>query len=211
MSASAPINIERINNRLPLLGVGLGWDSGFASQEALNNAVLKQTLNAQDLDKAAANPFYIVPPQNKGQLIDMQLVVVALGGNQVVAHVDGDELEALDGALAHTGDDKSGADGGWDELANVALNSIPPGIEKIAVFAHCRSGHNLSEVPNLKAAIFAMRDGANLLAAPLGSGGFTHLFAVFVRKGDDFVLQPVQARVHIPTLADVPAALANIQ
>lgn len=208
---SAAISIARVNNRLPMLAVGLAWDSGFTSQDALNNATLTQALSGADLDAAAANPFFTIPPERKGALIDMQLIVVAVGGGQVIAHVDGDELEALDAALAHTGDDKSGSEGGWDEMANVALNGLPAEVEKVALFAHSRNGHNLSEVPNLKAAVLSLRDNAALFEAKIGSGGYTHLFAVFVRQGDDFVLQPVQSRVDVKQLADVPAVLNNLQ
>ncbi len=210
---SAMIPVERVNGRLPTLAFGVSWDATVARTDTEAAALLLQEAHsAADLMRADGNPFFVTPPERKSRFVDLQAIVVVLrAGGSYLAHVDGDELEALDGALAHTGDDKTGLGEGWDELCTINLGFLPPEADSIALFAHCKSAHTLAEAKNGKIALFSMRDQKTLLESPLtDKTASTHLLAVFRRYRDTFLIQPVGTTFTATTLEAALAATARV-
>lgn len=204
--------IDLVNGRLPTLAFGVSWDATVARTDThAASALLREAHSMAPLMREEGNPFFVAPPDHRTGFVDLQAIVVALrAGGAYLAHVDGDAQEALDGALGHTGDDKTGLGEGWDELCTINLGFLPPEADSVALFAHCKSAHTLAEAKNGKAALFSLRDQGVLLDTSLAhQRASTHLMALLRRYRDTFLIQPVQATLPVTTLDDALAAIAR--
>lgn len=197
LSSSSPsplLPIARVNGRLPTLAFGIKWTATVAKTETeAAYRLLADPMTVADFSGADSNPFFVQPAERRGSFVDLQAVVVALrAGGAYLAHVDGDELNALDGALGHTGDDKAGLGSGWGEVGTINLGFLPEEADSVALFVHSKSGHPLSAAKEGGCAVFSMRDQAVFLDLPLKEmAATTCLAALFRRHGTEMALQPV--------------------
>ena len=160
--------------------------------------------------RAEGNPFYVAPREDRNSFVDLQAIALGLRAEAgMVAYVDGDHMNALDGGLAHTGEDKTGYGSGWDEMVTVSLPFIPDDVRGVALFAHCKSSHMLSEASNGKYGLFSMRDQSVLMEGDLKSEKTTHLIGMIRRYQDDFVIQPLDFSFNALSLDDVLATVTK--
>ena len=205
------IQIPRVNNRLLTLGYGVSWDA-TVSKSQTEEALALHSQHPDTIYHADNNPFYVAPREARGSFVDLQAIAVGLRREAgYVYYVDGDHSEGLDGAVAHTGDEKTGTTGGgWDELCTVSLGFVPEDVEGIALFVHCKSSHVLSDASNGKYAIFSMRDQSVMMEGELKERNTTRLVGILRRYKDDFVLQPLDLSFNAVTLDDALAAIRNV-
>jgi stress response protein SCP2 len=191
MSASELIPVERVNGRLPTLKFGLAWDTlGLDPKVAQQKTGFPPDVLAQTgADSDQANVLL----RPAGDQADLDAVVFWLKDGVPVDYISGQRGSALDGALGHSGDDKTGAGGGWDEVVLMQLNLLPPEINALAVMLKTAYKQPLQQVPNVRASLFYAQGERPLLTL---DRRFDHketslVFAMLLRRGPDFVVRPV--------------------
>lgn len=185
------VMIKPTAGRLPTLCFGLAWDplrldpAIAASRKGLNAAGIKG-LREQT---ASANALLRDP----SEFADLDALVFYFAGKEPVGHISGIIEQALDGALAHTGDDRTGEGDGWDELIILNLEILPPDITALALVLDSAGGHPLEKVPNVRASVLLAQTQQSLLSIdrPAKADATTCLVAVLRRVEEGFSLTPV--------------------
>lgn len=191
MSTSEVIPVERVNGRLPTLKFGLAWDHvSMDSRVAEHKTGFPADVLAQTgADNEQANVL-LRPASDHA---DLDAVVFWLKGGVPIDYVSGQKNNALDGALGHSGDDKTGAGGGWDEVVLMQLNLLPPEVDSLAVILKAPRTLPLQQVPNIRASLFYAQGERPLLTLDrrFDHKETTLVFAMLLRRGPDFVARPV--------------------
>ncbi len=206
---SNPRRVERVNGRLPTLGFGVIWSATVAKTETeAATMLLEESVTTADFISADNNPFFIMPNERKSRFVDLQAIAVALRpGGAIHCIIDGHNVTAFEGAVAHTGDDKTGMGNGWDEVVTINLNTLPEEIDGIALYIHCKSGHLLADAEEGAFAVFSMRDQVPILKGDFNVKTTSCLLGILRRVGADVVLIPVQ---HPFSTSSCEAALSLI-
>lgn len=103
----------------------------------------------------------------KKKKIDLDASIAALdGGNRMVDTVSFKHLKGLNGALVHSGDNRTGEGKGDDEQITIDFALMPPNVEKLVVVVNLFSGGSFMDV---KSAYFRVSSKA------MGTQGFYRL------------------------------------
>ncbi len=197
-----PITITPVNGRAPTLCFGLAWD-----QAKLDPAVaaLRRGLDPSRMPAIKKQPeFANALLRTPGDSSDLDALVFYFGdGAKLKGYLGGVYDMALDGALAHSGDDRSGHGEGWDELVVINLEMVPPDVSALALVVDVSSGPRLDKVKGLRSQLFYAQSGQALLtfeARPEPESS-TLLLGIIRRTPEGFVVSPAQAFMATDTSA----------
>lgn len=89
---------------------------------------------------------------NKKVAVDLDASVGVFDSNKNLgAVVYFGELKALDGAISHSGDDRTGdmdGDDGLDnEIITIKMNNLPASVDKVAIVLNSFDGHDFKTIP----------------------------------------------------------------
>jgi tellurium resistance protein TerZ len=162
--------------------MGLGWD-----------AVPKKGLfgsKAQSIDLDASCMIF----DAQGQLIDQ---------------VWFQQLKSNDGAVVHTGDNRTGAGDGDDESIVVDLVALQPAAQSLVFVVNSFTGQNFSQIENAFCRLIDNTDNSELARYELTGSG-THnaqIMAKVVRDGQGWSMTAVGAVAHGRTFRDLLPAV----
>jgi tellurium resistance protein TerZ len=167
--------------------MGLGWDArkvrGFFGK-----------IKEQDVD------------------LDASCLLFSAAG-ELVDQVWFQQLKSKDGALVHTGDNRTGAGDGDDESIIVDLASVSPNVTTLVFVVSSYSGENFSQIENAVCRIVDEKKGTELVRFELsGAGPHTaQIMAKMTRVADSWDFTAVGTITNGRTIRDlVPAATAAL-
>jgi len=151
-----------------------------------------------------------------GSQVDLDASVIALGpqGQQVDLVYYG-KLVGCGGAVRHSGDNRTGAGEGDDEVITFNLPMVPPNIVRLVCVVNSYSGASLAKAKSAFVRVFAGPNtlGAQKLSKMVDSQGLFFCFFQRNPAGAWFfqtVLQPVRGHIASESLADIRQILAGI-
>lgn len=133
-----PQDGENPLDNVTILGVGSSWDKAEAGKRGL-------------LGRA-----------NKAIGSDLDLIAFLYKGGQPVKYVGFDNTDPLkDGSITSTGDNKTGAGAGDDEMITANLSRIPTMYEKIVFTAGAfKKGSDMEKIANFETTVYDGSDGS---------------------------------------------------
>lgn len=97
---------------------------------------------------------------SKKRNIDLDASIAALdGGNRMVGNVSFKKLKDLNGALVHSGDNRTGEGKGDDERVTIDFALMPPNVEKLAVVINSFNGTSFMELKSAYFRVFSETAG----------------------------------------------------
>lgn len=162
------VNLSKDNPGLNKIAVGLAWD-------------------ARSTD---GTPF------------DLDAAAFLLGANGKVLNDNGfifyNNLKSPEGSVVHTGDNRTGAGEGDDEVINVELSKVPAEIVEIAITITidqaAERNQNFGQVSNSVVHVFDPANGADLVKFELGEDFSTEtavIVSTLYRKGTEWKFKAV--------------------
>jgi tellurium resistance protein TerZ len=124
---------------------------------------------------------------SKEQSIDLDASCLLFGaGRQLLDQVWFSNLRSGDGAVTHTGDNRTGAGDGDDESIIVDLGTLSPSVQELVFVVNSFTGQNFSQIENAFCRLINERTGQELARYDLSSGG-SHTAQVMskVSRGSD--------------------------
>lgn len=146
----------------------------------------------------------------KAQSIDLDascLIFDASG--QLVDQVWFNQLRSKDGAVVHTGDNRTGAGDGDDESIIVELGQLPAAIATLAFTVNSFTGQNFSQIENAYCRLVDQTNGQELARFDLtGSGQHTaQVMAKVSRDGQGWSMTAIGAITSGRTILDLLPAV----
>lgn len=175
LSKGQSVNLRKDDgSNLSLVRMGLGWDP------VQRGGMLSRRTAEVDLDASA----------------------ILLAGNDIVDLVFYNRLSSADGSVRHTGDNRTGAGDGDDEVIMVDLNRIPVHVTSVILVVSSYEGHTFQMVQNAFCRLIDEAGrGGELVRYQLSGGDATTgmVMAALRRTGSGWRMQAigeaVQARV----------------
>lgn len=183
------INLDKNQNDLSQITVGLGWDIRKEKPKGLLKSILSGSSEGDDYDLDAI--AFLLDDNEKVTRLGEKLV-----GSDVVFY---NSLKHPSGAIWLTGDNRTGAGDGDDEQIIVKLNSIEPRISKI-LFIVCiykgiekRQHFGMVENAFIRAVDAKGQEIAryNISNDPSYNGKHSMIFAEAYRKGDGWKFRAI--------------------
>lgn len=146
----------------------------------------------------------------KSQSIDLDascLIFDASG--QLVDQVWFNQLRSKDGAVVHTGDNRTGAGDGDDESVIVELSQLPAAVTTLAFTVNSFTGQNFSQIENAYCRLVDETNGQELARFDLtGSGQHTaQVMAKVSRDGQGWSMTAIGAITSGRTILDLLPAV----
>jgi stress response protein SCP2 len=205
------IVLDKVNNRLPSIVFGLGWDFCIFSEVSVPDAgilarlrgLIRRLRHGQvpGEDAFQKGMVELAPPEQEAarvlwaqreQLANLDACVLALSRGQVVGRLLPASEPLFDGALSCTGDDITGSGGGDDERVTITANLLPERIDTLALYVESRNSHVLADYVNPVCHVSYMRGEQSLLNVSLNQIGHTgYVVALLRRQGAEMVLEPI--------------------
>lgn len=92
------------------------------------------------------------------------------------------QLQSRDGSIVHTGDNRTGAGDGDDEVINVRLNDIPAGVQTLVFTVNSFTGIDFTKIENAFCRAVNIANGAELARFDLSNTG-PHTAQVMAKLG----------------------------
>ena len=149
----------------------------------------------------------------KEQEIDLDASCLAYDAdNRLVDQVWFQQLRSQDGAIVHTGDNRTGAGDGDDESIIVDLTAVNPGIATLVFVVNSFSGENFSQIENAFCRIVDLSTGSEIARVDLsGSGQHTaQIMAKLVRTPTGWDFAAIGERANGRTIRDLLPAIQAI-
>ena len=183
------INLDKNQNDLSQITVGLGWDIRKEKPKGLLGSLLGGSKSEEDYDLDAI--AFLLDENDKVRNLGDKLV----GGDVVFFN----SLQHPSGAIWLTGDNRTGEGEGDDEQIIVKLNSIEARISKIlfivTIYKGCEKGQHFGMVENafIRAVDAKGQEIAryNISSDPTYSGKHSIIFAEAYRKGDGWKFRAI--------------------
>lgn len=175
------------SSTLTKVTMGLGWD-------AMKVRGFFGGLKEQDIDLDASCLLF----DSSGELID-----------QVWFR----QLVSADGAITHTGDNRTGAGDGDDESIIVSLPAVTPAAAHLVFVVSSYTGETFSQIENAFCRLVDNTTGAELARFDLsGAGNHTaQIMARLSRSGADWEMTAIGSTANGRTIRDlIPAAVAAL-
>ena len=166
--------------------MGLGWDAakvrGFFGK-----------VKEQDIDLDASCLAY----DARGQLVDQ---------------VWFSQLRSKDGAITHTGDNRTGAGDGDDESIIVDLSAVNPAIVTLVFVVNSYSGEDFGQIENAFCRLVDLAGGAEIARYDLSGGGAhtAQIMAKLTRNGTEWAMKAIGDRTKGRTIQDMLPAVAAV-
>ena len=97
---------------------------------------------------------------SKKRQVDLDASIAALdAGNKLIDSVSFKHLKALNDALVHSGDNRTGEGDGDDERITIDFALMPPNIDKLAVVVNSFSGQTFMDVKSAYFRVFSQAQG----------------------------------------------------
>jgi tellurium resistance protein TerZ len=141
--------------------VGLGWDVSGGGQKGIMGAI------------------------NRRKGVDLDLSAVALAGQRPLGVCWFDNARPFQGALHHTGDNRTGKGGGYDETILADLHALPGQVTKVVFVLNSYKGADFGRVNNATCGLF---DTSNNQQQEIGQvflpivGGYTAALVLKVER-----------------------------
>lgn len=161
-------------------------------------------------DAATVRGFF---GRRKEQEIDLDASCLAYDqAGTLVDQVWFKQLRSVDGAIVHTGDNRTGAGDGDDESIVVDLSALNPAIHTLVFVVNSYSGENFSQIENAFCRLVDAATGAEVARYDL-SGSGTHtaqIMAKLVRTNGGWDIQAIGEKAEGRTIRDLIPAVARI-
>lgn len=151
--------------------------------------------------------------REKEQEIDLDASCLAFDtAGTLVDQVWFQQLKSADGAIVHTGDNRSGAGDGDDESIIVDLPGVNPLIHTLVFVVNSYSGESFSQIENAFCRLVDLDSGAEIARFDLsGSGAHTaQIMAKLVRNGTGWNFQAIGEKANGRTIQDLIPAAARL-
>lgn len=166
LSKGQGISLTKANPGLSMVAMGLGWDV------AKKRGFFGGWKDGDDVD------------------LDASCLMFDAGGN-LVDQVWFRQLTSRDGSVLHTGDNRTGAGDGDDEVINVKLNDVPGNVQTLVFTVNSFTGIDFTKIENAFCRVVNMANDQELARFDLSNSGphTAQVMAKLVRKdgGWDFV------------------------
>lgn len=173
LSKGQGISLTKANPGLSMVAMGLGWDV------AKKRGFFGGWKDGDDVD------------------LDASCLLFDAGGN-LVDQVWFRQLTSRDGSVLHTGDNRTGAGDGDDEVINVKLNDVPGNVQTLVFTVNSFTGIDFTKIENAFCRVVNMANDQELARFDLSNAGphTAQVMAKLVRKdgGWDFVAIGTTAR-----------------
>lgn len=153
----------------------------------------------------------------KTQSIDLDASCLLFDGrNQLIDQVWFRQLKSRDGAVAHTGDNRTGASGGSgavsdDESIVVDLTRLAPNVSTLVFVVNSFTGETFAQIERAHCRLVDEMTGAELAGFHLaGSGQHTaQIMAKLTREGNGWAMAAIGAIANGRTFKDLLPAIAS--
>jgi tellurium resistance protein TerZ len=151
---------------------------------------------------------------SKSQSIDLDASCMIFDASgQLVDQVWFRQLKSKDGAVVHTGDNRTGAGDGDDESITVDLATLPAAAKTLVFVVNSFTGQNFSQIENAFCRLIDETDGTELARYELTGSG-THnaqVMAKVVRDGQGWSMTAIGSIANGRTFHDLlPAVSATV-
>jgi tellurium resistance protein TerZ len=151
---------------------------------------------------------------SKAQSIDLDASCLIFDGSgQLVDQVWFQQLRSSDGAVTHTGDNRTGAGDGDDESIVVDLVALPAAAQTLVFVVNSFTGQNFSQIANAFCRLIDQTDNSELARYELTGSG-THnaqIMAKVSRDGQGWSMTAIGATASGRTFRDlIPAVSATV-
>jgi tellurium resistance protein TerZ len=150
---------------------------------------------------------------SKSQSVDLDASAVVFDGNgQVLDQVWFSQLRSRDGAIIHSGDNRTGDGEGDDESITVHLDRLPPQVAQIVFLVNSFTGQNFSQIENAFCRLVDETTGQETARYELtGSGVHTaQIMAKVSRDGNGWAMTAIGSIANGRTFRDLIPAVAQV-
>jgi tellurium resistance protein TerZ len=147
----------------------------------------------------------------KSQSIDLDASCLLFNGaGNLEDQVWFQQLKSKDGAIVHTGDNRSGAGEGDDESIIVDLSQVPTNVSTLVFTVNSFTGQDFSQIENAFCRLVDETTGAEIAKFNLtGSGGHTaQLMAKVSREGQGWTMTAIGTAASGRTFRELLPAIA---
>ncbi|AEE44351.1 TerD family protein [Cellulomonas fimi] len=122
------------------------------------------------------------------------------------------QLTSKDGAVQHTGDNRTGAGDGDDESIRVALTAVNPAVHTLVFVVNSYTGETFSSIENAFCRLIDETTGQEVARYDLsGSGPHTaQIMAKVSRVGSGWAMTALGVRANGRTIKDMSAAVTQV-
>jgi tellurium resistance protein TerZ len=149
---------------------------------------------------------------SRAQSIDLDATCLLFDGNgQLVDQVWFSQLRSKDGAVTHTGDNRTGAGDGDDESIIVELGQVPGNVQTLVFVVNSFTGQNFSQIENAFCRLVDETNDSELARYDLsGAGSHTaQVMAKVTRDGAGWSMTAIGAIASGRTFHDLLPAVAG--
>lgn len=141
---------------LSRIAMGLGWDTAQAAQPAKSGGFLSGLFGGGSSAKAIDLDASCLMFDDQRQLVDQ----IWFG-----------QLQSKDGSVSHSGDNRTGAGEGDDEVIQVDLSRIPNHVQALVFTVNSFTGQNFQQVANAYCRIVNLSNNGEVARFNLSSQG----------------------------------------
>jgi tellurium resistance protein TerZ len=184
LSKGQTVSLRKEGGTLRNVRMGLGWDA--AQKKGMFGRMREQSI---DLDASA--------------------LMFDAAGN-LVDQVWFQQLTSKDGAVQHTGDNRTGAGEGDDESIRVDLGAVPPAVTSLVFTVNSFTGQDFSQIENAFCRLIDESNEAEIARYDLsGSGSHTaQIMARVARDGGGWSMTAIGTAASGRTFHDLLPAIA---
>eukprot|EP00391_Amoebophrya_sp_Ameob2_P012126 CAMPEP_0178990782 /NCGR_PEP_ID=MMETSP0795-20121207/5159_1 /TAXON_ID=88552 /ORGANISM="Amoebophrya sp., Strain Ameob2" /LENGTH=491 /DNA_ID=CAMNT_0020682409 /DNA_START=249 /DNA_END=1724 /DNA_ORIENTATION=+ len=171
-STSAPVEVGEVN-------FDSVDDGRIAEVGGKDVEVQLSGANAHDLQVGLSWDF------GGGQAIDLDCSVLCCNkGGQILDVCFYNQQVCMNGAIVHSGDEKTGAASGFDESVKIDIDAMDPDVTILVFLLNAFKGGTLAQVDNAKVTILELGKAAPLAVCPVSmrKGDFTGMVLGFIYR-----------------------------
>ena len=175
--------------------LGLGWDVAQAPQEKKGGILGK-----------------LFGGGSGGDSIDLDASCIMFDSNkQPIDTVWFSQLQSKDGSILHTGDNRTGAGDGDDEVINVDLSKVPANVTSLVFTVNSFTGQSFEKVANAFCRIVNANNNSEVARYNLSSQGphTAMIMAKVYRHNDEWKMHAIGETASGRTLHDLMPAIAQ--
>lgn len=150
--------------------------------------------------------------KKEGPAIDLDASALLFDANkQLVDVVWFRQLQSKDGSIKHSGDNRSGAGDGDDEVIHVELSRVPEAVQTLVFTVNSFTGQNFNTVANSYCRIVDSTSNVELARFDLGARGehTALILAKLYRHNGDWKMHAIGETASGKTVGDLLPAIAG--
>lgn len=192
LTKGSKVSLTKGGSGLSKVFLGLGWDSAKDSKGGFFSSIFGGGNSGGDVDLDAS-------------------CVVMDAAKHVIDTVWFRQLASKDGSIKHSGDNRTGAGDGDDEVISVDLASVPANAKYLVFTINSFTGQDFSSIENATCRVVNSVNGQELATYVLADKG-SHtaaIMGVLIREGSDWEFKAIGQPANGQTFRDLVPAITN--